>query len=27
MASVETNLHYLAWRWGRPKLIWFSGNL
>jgi len=25
--EVETYPHYLAWRWGRPKLIWFSGNL
>jgi len=21
------NLHYLAWCWGRPTYIWFSGNL
>ena len=26
-SSVETNLHYLAWRWGRPERIWFCVNL
>jgi len=26
IASVEANPHYLAWCWGRPKLIWFGGN-
>jgi len=26
LAEVETNPHYLAWRWVRPELIWFSGN-
>jgi len=27
IASVVTNLHYLAWPQGKPKLIWFCRNL